>query len=70
MKLVSFSTADGKVRPCLGNHVEVDLRGALRHGADDGALQGLLETALHLKPQEHQFRNQYQPCRPMTAIGG
>jgi len=63
-------TADGKVRPCLGNHVEVDLRAALRHGADDGALKKLLETALRLKPLEHQFRNQYQPCRPMTAIGG
>ncbi len=63
-------TADGKVRPCLGNHVEVDLRAALRHGADDGALKELLQTALRLKPQEHQFRKQYQPCRPMTAIGG
>lgn len=63
-------TADGKIRPCLGNHVEVDLRAALRHGADDGALRDLLETALRLKPLEHQFRNQYQPCRPMTAIGG
>ena len=63
-------TADGKVRPCLGNHIEVDLRAALRHGANDGALKELLETALRLKPLEHQFRNQYQPCRPMTAIGG
>ena len=63
-------TADGKVRPCLGNHVEVDLRAALRSGASDGALQELLETALRVKPLEHQFRNQYQPCRPMTAIGG
>jgi len=63
-------TADGRIRPCLGNHVEVDLRTALRHGADDGALRELLEMALRLKPQEHQFRNQYQPCRPMTAIGG
>ena len=63
-------TADGKVRPCLGNHVEVDLRAALRHGAGDGALQELLETALRLKPLEHQFRANYQPCRPMTAIGG
>jgi cyclic pyranopterin phosphate synthase len=63
-------TADGKVRPCLGNHIEVDLRAALRHGADDGALGKLLKTALQLKPLEHQFRNQYQPCRPMTAIGG
>ena len=63
-------TADGKIRPCLGNHVEVDLRGALRHGAGDDALKELLETALRLKPLEHQFRNNYQPCRPMTAIGG
>jgi len=63
-------TADGKVRPCLGNHIEVDLRSALRHGAEDGALKELLETALRLKPLEHQFRNNYQPCRPMTAIGG
>jgi GTP 3',8-cyclase len=63
-------TADGKVRPCLGNHIEVDLRAALRRGADDGTLKELLETSLRLKPQAHQFRDQYQPCRPMTAIGG
>ena len=63
-------TADGKVRPCLGNHVEVDLRAALQSGASDGELRELLETALRVKPLEHQFRNQYQPCRPMTAIGG
>jgi cyclic pyranopterin phosphate synthase len=63
-------TADGKVRPCLGNHIEVDLRAALRHGAGDGALKELLETALRLKPLEHQFRDNYTPCRPMTAIGG
>ena len=63
-------TADGKVRPCLGNHIEVDLRAALRHGANDQVLHELLESALRVKSQEHQFRNQYQPCRPMTAIGG
>jgi len=63
-------TADGKVRPCLGNHIEVDLRAALRSGASDGALKELLETALRVKPLEHQFRANYTPCRPMTAIGG
>jgi len=63
-------TADGKIRPCLGNHVEVDLRGALRHGANDVVLKELLESALRIKPQEHEFRKNYQPCRPMTAIGG
>jgi molybdenum cofactor biosynthesis enzyme MoaA len=48
----------------------MDLRAVLRSGANDGALKELLETALRVKPLEHQFRNQYQPCRPMTAIGG
>jgi hypothetical protein len=48
----------------------LDLHAALRHGAGDGALRELLETALRVKPLEHQFRNHYQPCRPMTAIGG
>jgi cyclic pyranopterin phosphate synthase len=63
-------TADGRIRPCLGNHTEVDLRTAMRQGADDSALMELLQTALKLKPLEHQFRANYQPCRPMTAIGG
>jgi GTP 3',8-cyclase len=63
-------TADGKVRPCLGNHVEVDLRTALRQGADDRELKELLKSALLLKPLEHEFRNNYNPGRPMTAIGG
>lgn len=63
-------TADGKVRPCLGDHGEIDLREALRHAPDDAAVRELLATALLRKPQEHQFRGSYQPCRPMTAIGG
>lgn len=63
-------TADGKVRPCLGDHGEIDLREALRHATDDAAVRELLLLALHRKPLEHQFRGSYQPCRPMTAIGG
>ncbi|MEK7707078.1 MAG: GTP 3',8-cyclase MoaA [Verrucomicrobiota bacterium] len=63
-------TADGKVRPCLGDHGEIDLREALRHAMDDAAVRELLLLALHRKPLDHQFRSSYQPCRPMTAIGG
>ena len=63
-------TADGKIRPCLGNHVELDLRTTLRQTDDDGALREVLVTALRLNPFEHQFRENYTPCRPMTAIGG
>jgi cyclic pyranopterin phosphate synthase len=63
-------TADGKVRPCLGDHGEIDLRDALRHAPDDAVVRSLLQAALQRKPLEHAFRAAYQPCRPMTAIGG
>jgi cyclic pyranopterin phosphate synthase len=63
-------TADGKIRPCLGNHGEIDLREALRNHDDDTVLRQLFLEALRLKPLEHQFRDLYQPLRPMTAIGG
>jgi cyclic pyranopterin phosphate synthase len=63
-------TADGKVRPCLGDHGEIDLRETLRHAPDDAAVRDLLSVALKRKPLEHSFRGAYQPCRPMTAIGG
>lgn len=63
-------TADGKVRPCLGDHGEIDLRDALRRATDDEAVRQLLLAALQRKPLEHSFRGAYQPCRPMTAIGG
>jgi cyclic pyranopterin phosphate synthase len=63
-------TADGKIRPCLGDHGEIDLRETLRATASDDALREVFATALRLKPLEHQFRGAYQPCRPMTAIGG
>ena len=63
-------TADGKVRPCLGNHGEVDIREALRHDADDAAVVARLRLALQRKPVEHSFRDSFQSCRPMTAVGG
>ena len=63
-------TSDGKIRPCLGNHGELDLRAVLRNGGVDEGLREVFLEALRLKPLEHQFRNQYQPQRPMTAIGG
>jgi cyclic pyranopterin phosphate synthase len=63
-------TADGKIRPCLGNHEEVDLQPALRPIASDAAIEELFLEALRRKPAEHSFRDQYQPGRIMTAIGG
>ena len=63
-------TADGKIRPCLGDHGEIDLRETLRHAPTDAAVREVLEAALRAKPKEHSFNGQYKPCRPMTAIGG
>lgn len=63
-------TADGKIRPCLGNHNEFDLMPVLRPLPQPGAIQSMILRALREKPPEHLFRGQYQPGRIMTAIGG
>jgi cyclic pyranopterin phosphate synthase len=63
-------TANGKIRPCLGDHGEIDLRDLLRQPGSDDALRDAFQEALRIKPLEHQFRSAYQPDRPMVAIGG
>lgn len=63
-------TADGKLRPCLGSHLEFDIKALLRSGADDEALRQFFRQVVALKPKEHDFRNNYQPGRRMIAIGG
>ena len=61
-------TADGKLRPCLGRHGEIDLLAPLRAGHAD--LTALLTEAIANKPVDHTFQADYIPDRPMTAIGG
>lgn len=63
-------TADGKMRPCLGDAGELDLRAALRLKGSTESIRSLLLEAMARKPREHSFRNEFCPCRPMTAIGG
>jgi cyclic pyranopterin phosphate synthase len=60
-------TADGKLRPCLGRHGEIDLLPLLRQ--EGNLLEGIQE-AIAGKPENHEFSNCYEPGRPMTAIGG
>lgn len=62
-------TADGKLRPCLGDALEFDLKPALREGKDED-LAAVFGLGLARKPAAHGFRETYQPARPMTAIGG
>jgi cyclic pyranopterin phosphate synthase len=65
-------TADGKLRTCLFSLHETDLRGPLRAGADDDALEAIVRDAVWRKEFKHHvgepgFR---QPPRTMSAIGG
>jgi cyclic pyranopterin phosphate synthase len=60
-------TADGKLRPCLGRHGEIDLRSVLRAGGD---AEEAFREAVASKPESHEFLSDYTPGRPMTAIGG
>jgi cyclic pyranopterin phosphate synthase len=63
-------TSDGKLRPCLGNHLETDLMPGLRPTVNHQTLQKLFLNTLAEKPEEHSFRQQFVPLRGMTAIGG
>lgn len=61
-------TADGNLRPCLMNDLEIPLREALRGG--EGILP-LIEKAVALKPIRHGLAQQKTPNgRTMSQIGG
>ncbi len=65
-------TADGHVRTCLFATEETDLRGLLRGGADDAAIEATWRAAMWGKPAGHGINDPdfVQPARPMSAIGG
>ena len=65
-------TADGQIRSCLFSSEETDLRGLMRTGADDDALEAAWRAAMWGKPAGHGINDPdfVQPDRPMSAIGG
>src|SRR5438876_6383740 len=63
-------TCDGKLRPCLGSYLEFDIMKPLRAGASDGELKQFFLNVVERKPEQHDFRDNYQPNRKMIAIGG
>jgi cyclic pyranopterin phosphate synthase len=63
-------TCDGKLRPCLGSYLEFDIMKPLRAGASDDELRQFFMDVIDRKPQQHDFRDNYQPNRRMIAIGG
>lgn len=64
--------ADGRVRGCLFDNEETDLKAALRHGDDDRVLEELLLKAACAKPEKHQINGSgfKSPNRRMHGIGG
>ncbi|MCB1064366.1 MAG: GTP 3',8-cyclase MoaA [Verrucomicrobiae bacterium] len=64
-------TCEGKLRPCLGSHLEFDMREVLRNPemTDDDVAKFFL-SVVDRKPEQHEFRENYQPGRRMIAIGG
>ena len=63
-------TCDGKLRPCLGSYLEFDIIKPMRAGASDEELKAFFLDVVDRKPEQHDFRNNYQPNRKMIAIGG
>jgi cyclic pyranopterin phosphate synthase len=63
-------TCDGKLRPCLGSYLEFDIMKPLRGGATDSELKRFFLDVVERKPEQHDFRDNYQPNRKMIAIGG
>ncbi|MBI2910467.1 MAG: GTP 3',8-cyclase MoaA [Chloroflexi bacterium] len=63
-------TADGRLRPCLLDDREIDLREALRRGASAGELRRLIEQAVAAKPKRHRLSEGARSRRHMAQIGG
>jgi cyclic pyranopterin phosphate synthase len=63
-------TCDGKLRPCLGSYLEFDIMKVMRAGASDAELKQFFLDVVERKPEQHDFRRNYEPGRMMVAIGG
>jgi GTP 3',8-cyclase len=64
-------TADGKLRPCLMDDDEIDLRPALRGGNTPERLKDLIVEAIERKPlRHHMSENTNRHNRPFYQVGG
>jgi len=64
-------TAEGKLRPCLLNETEVDLRSPLRAGASAEELKGIIKQAVARKPLKHCLEENRPPdVKCMARLGG
>jgi cyclic pyranopterin phosphate synthase len=66
-------TSDGNLRPCLLANEEIDVKKALRSGADSEELKQLIQQAVDIKREQHNLDGRLAPDindRPMCQIGG
>jgi len=64
-------TADGKLRPCLLDDDEVDIKTPLRSGASIEELARLIKSAAMLKREQHHLgQGEIPAARTMRQIGG
>ncbi|MES1999394.1 MAG: GTP 3',8-cyclase MoaA [Pseudomonadota bacterium] len=64
-------SVDGTLYLCLGQEEKFEFRPLLRDGASDAELEAAILTALNLKPERHEFREQPNKIvRFMSATGG
>lgn len=65
-------TSDGKIRPCLFSETSIDIKSALRNGADDEEIERILRLSVEIKPERHNIdRKSFLSCHtPMSKIGG
>ncbi len=64
-------TAEGQLRPCLLDDDEVNLKEALRNGANTEELKQLIQKAVAIKREQHHLDDGLAPMRrSMRQIGG
>jgi len=65
-------TSDGQVKSCLFYPAETNLRDAMRQGATDSQVQGMILDSLRMKPEAHPPAEEIaaQDNRAMIEIGG
>ena len=64
-------SVDGTLYLCLGQEEKFEFRPLLRGGASDAELEAAIRTAIELKPQKHEFREQpAKIVRFMSQTGG
>lgn len=63
-------TADGRLRPCLRDDLEIDLKGPIRSGAGDEDLRRLILKAVESKPEAARMSFGNSQARGMKDIGG